>query len=300
MGLSAQRAVATNRPRRYDAPAMGPKHRIPLVILATVVALLAPSTSAWAQSTSQTASTGGVTATFSYSGSGITVSNPQLRIVRNGQTSYDQPVSSSQCGNQCGPVAFGAHQSSVRVIRLQPGGEPDVILELFSGGANCCFLAQVFSYSAATGTYVKTEQDFASAGVQLRRLGSARRWRFLSANDAFKYEFTDGADSGDPIQIWGFAGGAFHDVTRSYPKLIAADAARWLKLFTHHISNGVGLIAAWAADEELLGHDKLVQATLATEARRGDLRDGGYIGGANGRRFITRLNRVLRQLGYRR
>ena len=279
---------------------MGPKHRIPLIILATVVALLTLSAVAWARSTSQTASAGGVTATFSYSGSAVTASNPQLRIIRDGQTTYDQPVSSSQCGNQCGPGVFGAHQSSVRVIRLQPGGEPDVILELFGGGANCCFLDQVFSYSVATHTYVKTEQDFASAGVELRRLGSARRWRFRSANDAFKYEFTDGADSGDPIQIWSFAGGAFHDVTRSYPKLIAADAARWLKLFTHHISNGVGVIAAWAADEELLGHDKLVQSTLASEARRGDLRDGGYIGGAKGRRFITRLNRFLRQLGYRR
>jgi hypothetical protein len=89
-------------------------------------------------------------------------------------------------------------------------------------------------------------------------------------------------------------------VTRGYPNLIAVGAARWLKLFTHHISNGVGVIAAWAADEELLGHDKLVQSTPATEARRGDLRDGGYIGGATGRSFITRLNRLLRQLGSRR
>jgi hypothetical protein len=300
VGVSVRRAAATNRLRRYDATAVGTKHRTLLFILATVVALLTLSSVAWAQSTSQTASAGGVTATFSYSGSGITVSNPQLRIVRDGQTSYDQPVSSSQCGNQCGPGAFEAHQSSVRVIRLQAGGQPDVILELFSGGANCCFLDQVFSYSAATQTYVKTEQDFASAGVQLRRLGVARRWRFLSGDDSFKYEFTDGADSADPIQIWSFSGSVFHDVTRSYPTLIATDAARWLKLFTHHISNGVGLIAAWAADEELLGHDKLVQSTLATEARHGDLRDGGYGGGATGRRFITKLNRLLRQLGYRR
>jgi hypothetical protein len=269
-----------------------------LVFLVTVVALLTLSASAWAE-TSQTASAGGVTATFSYSGSGITVSNPNLRIIRGGQPSYDQPVYSPQCGNQCGPGAFGAHQSSVRVIRLAAGGQPDVILELFSGGANCCFTDQVFSYSGATHSYVKTEQDFASAGAQLRRLGSARRWRFLSGDDAFKYEFTDGADSADPIQIWSFSGLAFHNVTRSYPKLIAADAARWLKLFTHHISNGVGLIAAWAADEELLGHDKLVQSTLAAETRHGDLRDGDN-GGATGRRFITKLNRLLRQLGYRR
>jgi hypothetical protein len=277
---------------------MGRRQRTLSVIVVAVVALLTVSAVAGAQTSSQSASAGGVTATFTYSGSGLTVTNPRLRIIRGGQTAYDQPVQSSVCDTQCGPGAFGAHQSSVRVIRLEPGGQPNVILELFSGGANCCFSDQVFSYSPITGTYLKTERNFVSAGATLRRLGTARRWRFVSADDGFKFAFTDGADSGEPIQIWSFAGRRFHDVTRHYPKLIAADAARWLKLFNHHVSNGVGLIAAWAADEELLGHDKLVQSTLAAEARHGRLRDGGT-GGATGKRFITQLNRLLRHLGYR-
>ena len=121
-------------------------------------------------------------------------------------------------------------------------------------------------------TYVKTEHDFASSGATLRRLSG--QWRFLSADPGFKYAFTDGADSGEPIQIWRFAAQRFVDVTRAYPKLIRADASSWLQLFRAHIANGVGLIAAWAADEELLGHDALVQSTLKTERRRGDLRAG--------------------------
>ncbi len=86
----------------------------------------------------------------------------------------------------------------------------------------------------------------------------------LSADAGFKYAFTDGADSGEPIQIWRFVPQRFVDVTRAYPGLIRTDAARWLRLFRHDLANGVGLIAAWAGDEELLGHDSLVQATLQT------------------------------------
>jgi hypothetical protein len=275
------------------------RQRTPWVIGLAVAAILSLSAVASAAGASQSASAGGVTATFTYSGSGGNVSNLHLKIVRGGQTAYDQPVTSPSCGPpSCGPGAFGAHHSSVRVIRLEPGGQPDVVLELFSGGANCCFVDQVFGYSPIAHAYLKTEHDFASSGASLRRLGSAHRWRFVSRDDNFKYEFTDGADSGEPIQIWSFSGRGLHNVTRRYPKLIAADAALWLRLFKHHLSNGVGLIAAWAADEELRGHDKLVQSTLLAEARRGDLRDGGN-GLPTGKRFITKLNRLLHKLGYR-
>jgi hypothetical protein len=277
---------------------VGSRQRIQLAIAVTLVALLTLTAAAGAKTTTQSASTGGVTATFSYSGSFPTVTNPHLQIVRAGQTAYDQPVSSPVCYSACGPGAFGAHQSSVRVIRLEPGAEPDVLLELYSQGAHCCFSDQVFSYSPITNTYAKTEQYFGNFGAALRRLGTARRWRFVSGNDNFNYAFTDYADSGVPIQIWSFAGGAFHDVTRAYPKLIAADAARWLRLFDRRLSNGVGFIAAWAADEELLGHDKLVQSTLASDARHGRLRDGG-VGASTGRRFIRALNRFLHKYGYR-
>jgi hypothetical protein len=269
------------------------------VILTVLAAALVLAAVAWAQSASQTASAGGVSATFTYSGSIGNASNPRLRIVRAGQTAYDQPVQSPLCGSTCGPGAVGARARSVRVIRLEPGGAPDVILELFSGGANCCFIDQVFTYSPITHGYLKTERDFGSFGVALKRIGKAHRWRFVSADENFKYEFTDGAASGEPIQIWSFSGRRFHNVTRHYPDLIAADAKRWLRFFKQNLSNGVGLIAAWAAEEELLGQDKLVQSTLATEARQGNLRDGNG-GGATGKRFITKLNRFLHQLGYRR
>ncbi len=243
----------------------------------------------------QTASARGVTATFSFRGEIPAVTGPHLTIARAGHTAYDAPVIARLCGTQCGPAEFGRRASSVGIVPLLPGG-PQVLLELYSGGASCCFIDQVFSYDPATTSYGKTEHNFGSAGALLERLNGG--WRFLSADDGFKYVFTDGADSGEPIQIWRFAAQRFVDVTRSYPGLIRTDAARWLRLFAHHIDNGVGLIAAWAGDEELLGHDALVQSTLKRELAHGRLRAGPA--GIGGTKFIHELNHLLRQLGYRR
>ena len=82
--------------------------------------------------------------------------------------------------------------------------------------------------------------------------------------------------------------------TGSVPSQIATDAAVWLKAFRHSYSNGVGLIAAWAADEDLLGNTALVASTLATEQRLGHLR-GPFESGA---KFVSDLQKFLRKLGY--
>jgi hypothetical protein len=269
--------------------------RLIIALLAALACAGAAATGALAAALhTQTAGAGGVRATFSYRGAIPTVSAAHLTIVKGGQTLYDAPVTSQQCGVQCGPAQFGRGASSLGIVPLLPGS-PQVILDLYSGGANCCFIDQIFSYDPGTMTYVKTEHAFGSSGATLKRLRG--QWRFLSADPGFKYAFTDGADSGEPIQIWRFAPQRFVDVTPAYPGLIRADAARWLRLFGHNLANGVGLIAAWAADEELLGHDALVQSTLKTELTRGDLRAGPA--GSGGAKFVRALNRVLRQLGYK-
>jgi hypothetical protein len=264
------------------------------VALATIALAAA---AAWATTTTQSASGGGVTATLTLIGTAPQIEDMRLKIVRSGRVRYDQPVSSRLCGRLCEPGGFGARASSVRVIDLERIRRPDVILELYSGGADCCFVDQVLSFDPGAGTYVRSEHDFFYAGADIKKLGS--KWRFVSADGAFVCAFTDCADSGEPLQIWRFGMQRFVDTTRSYPQLITANAAKWLRLFRRHRSNGVGLIAAWAADEELLGHNPLVQSTLAAAAAKGTLRDGG-LGQATGTRFVAELNRLLRKLGYER
>ena len=258
-----------------------------------LVAVLAESAVA-ATVSSQGVAAAGLEAVFSYVGKPPSVHGAHLRITNGSRVLYSQPVTAKRCGKGCSPV----NSRSIGIAALQPLRPANVILELFSGGANCCFIDQVFSYDPSRKTFVKTEHDFADAGALIKLIGPHHRPEFRSAATAFNYTFTDHANSGEPIQIWQFADRAFADVTRSYPGLIRQDAARWFKLFQLDLSNGVGLIAAWAADEELLGHDAHVQSVLATQANQGHLRAGNS-GNASGQAFIAKLNGFLVKQGYK-
>jgi hypothetical protein len=265
-------------------------------LLASAAAVLAAAPAALA--TTQTASAGGVTATLTFTGTLPNVTSMQLQIANAGQSLYDQPVTSSECGKYCSPLLAGAKQSSVQVLDLTGDGTENVVLSLYTGGANCCAIDQVFSLDPGTMTYQPTTHDFAYAGAAIKDLGHNGRYEFETADGYFKYEFTDGADSGQPVEILSFAGGTFTDVTRRYPRVIQADANLWLKAFKHDLSNGVGLIAAWAADEDELGHVKQVNAYLQQQLKAGHLNSSLAPVEPGGAKFIRALQKFLRKRGY--
>jgi hypothetical protein len=62
-----------------------------------------------------------------------------------------------------------------------------------------------------------------------------------------------------------------------------------------HYQDSVGVIAAWAADEDLLGHVKLVRRYLAQQAAAGHLNAPFDAGG---KKFVAKLQRFLRAHGY--
>ena len=92
-----------------------------------------------------------------------------------------------------------------------------MVLDLYSGGAHCCTVVQIFSFEPGTMTYVQTERVFGDPDARIVDLSHDGRFEFLTADDSFAYRFTDYAASGLPIEILTFAGGHFTDVTRAYP-----------------------------------------------------------------------------------
>lgn len=266
-----------------------------ILSVTTVCLVAAPA----ALATTQTAQGGNVSATFTFQGKLPNFHGLHLTISRNGAVAYDQPVVAKFCGKLCWPGPVSAGHPAVQVVDLENNGEPDVVLDLYSGGAHCCTVVEVFSFNAATATYVKTEQVFGDPEAKIVDLGHTGHFEFLTADDSFAYEFTDFAASGLPIEILTFANGHFTDVTRSYPKLIAKDAALWLRAFKsqarQHYPDSVGVIAAWAADEDLLGHTKLVNRFLHKQAVAGHL-NAPF--GAGGTKFVAKLQKFLRRGGY--
>jgi hypothetical protein len=272
-----------------------------LVCVGVAVASLAAAAAALA--TSQTARSGAVSATYAVAGTFPQITGETLTIKRSGRVFYREPVTSHECGNlPCAPAFTPRHGSSISVLDLEHDGQPDVVLQLFTGGANCCFLAQVFSWDPGTMTYVKTERNFAYGGFAIKDLGHNGRFEFDSFNGDFIGSFTDVAASAAPIQILTFSGRRFHDVTRSYPALVAANAAAALKAFRStapRYADSVGVIAAWAADEDLLGNSAMVNSYLHQQAAAGHLNTPlSSVGEPSGTRFVAALQKFLRRLGY--
>jgi hypothetical protein len=141
---------------------------------------------------------GGTSATLTYeassAGQGEPYSKLHLALARRGRSLFDEPVDAILCGKSCWPAVGIAGNPVLRIAELEHDGSPDVILNLYSGGAHCCSITQVYRYDPGSQSYAIVQHDFADPGSLLRTLGGASV--FLSADDRFAYAFTSFAYRG--------------------------------------------------------------------------------------------------------
>jgi hypothetical protein len=213
--------------------------------------------------------------------------NVRLVIARDGQTVLAQKL---------GPEA----PQAIAVRELDASGEPQVILDLYTGGAHCCFFSRIYRF---TGTgYVPLDHMWGDMSYLLRDLNRDGVPEFVSADDRFAYAFTAYAASSFPIQIWEYAGTGLADVTTSYQSLIREDArVLWKGYLTQRSSKYPdvrGVLAAWMADQYLLGQEAAGWATMKRlNAKRAFRGIGGDYWAKNGA-YLTKLRKFLVRNGY--
>ncbi len=239
-------------------------------------------------------------ATFSYDRNDVNTrpsySHLRLSVAKGSKQLLDTPVVSSEPGADHPEPAFGTGPG-LFFRDLDGDGSPELVLELYTGGAHCCYVDQVFDFGSPHP--LKVELDLADAGA---KVVLARGKPLLqSADESFAYEFTAYAGSGAPILLLRYLGGRFEDVTRDHVQLVSADAARWWRAAQAAIDrkdDARGVFAAWAADEAILGQAALAKKTLLTYAAGGKL--GGYeaAGWPVGRAYVTKLWTFLAKRGY--
>jgi len=268
------------------------------VAVASVLTLLSfASTSARAED--QTATAGSVEATFSFSASQpfSGAGEMWLRILRDGTTVYDDTPDVGDCDHydSCGPAGY--QRDSVRVRDLDGDGEPEVLLDLYWGGAHCCFFANVYRDDGAA--YRSVSHNFADPGYRLGDIDGDGVPEFVSADARFAYRYASFASSVFPIQIWSYFQGRFYDQTDEYPDRIRADADRNWALYRRalrgHDYEPRGAIAAWAADRYRLGKRARTLGTLRQLARHKRL-PGAFP--TSQQAFVDRLDLFLRRSGY--
>jgi hypothetical protein len=243
---------------------------------------------------------GPVQTTLSWQAADFGVKDPRLVIVRAGATVYDgSPVGDDRCSVGC-IFAIGGADTPLKVLDLDGDGEPEVVVDAFTGGAHCCSLAEVFRFTGSA--YARVEADWGSNDYVLRDLDGDGRPELRGYDFAFEDAFTSHAASYEPPLVLAFdpaAQGGFRDVTRRFPALVRKNASEALHVLRRarrqHVET-VGIVAAYVADLYLLGRGREVRPYLKRARKRGDLR--GVTGGAP-RSFDARLLKFLHKQGYR-
>ena len=130
-------------------------------------------------------------------GSVTTYSGLRLTVVHLGKLVFNMPVKSSlfPAGSS---KTVGLKPSSVSFHDLNADGTPELVLVLWTGGAHCCYLDQIFDFAQKPAR--KIEIDFRDSGARPRTVNG--RAILQSADDRFDYVFTDYADSASPVQVW--------------------------------------------------------------------------------------------------
>jgi subtilisin-like proprotein convertase family protein len=252
----------------------------------------------------QSASRLGTEAALSYRESHDVYRGLQLRISHRGTTLFDaapKRVHPCACPND-GPV-FGQGGGALRVRDLDRDGEPEVLVDFYSGGAHCCYYTDVYRYVARSRAYRPTVGFWGDLFPTLVDLGRDGRPEFRTGDDRFAYVFSSFAASAFPIRILRFDHGRFVDVTRRFPQLVRRDAAALYASYRSQLRSASydvrGVLAAWLADQYLLGRGPAGWRVLERAERRGELgrkRDLWPVG----RAYLRKLRTFLRRTGYSR
>jgi hypothetical protein len=179
--------------------------------------------------------------------------------------------------------------------------EPEVLVETHWGGAHCCFQTAVASRGKAGYRWVKRTWG------DIRYRGQWRRgvFYFLSHDRAFSGAFASSADSTWPAQVWTLtSSGRMRNTTRERLDYVQANATRqwgWYAESRRAQEGSVrGILAAWCANQYLLGAAEACDAELERAASAGWLETRFDDASSSAGDYIAKLRRFLREHGYRR
>jgi hypothetical protein len=262
------------------------------------VALLAIGVIPAQSATKASAGGGAVVATIKFVQTNGAYKQLRLKVVRAGATVVDSPVERLGCRdcNTFRPV-------SVRVRDLD-GGDPEVLVELYTQGAHCCTVLLALRYDAAGHAYRPKLFFFGNYGYRLADLNHDGHPEVVASDERFIYAYGPYVFSAAPPRISQYRQGRLIDVTRRFPAEIRSNAAKVGKEFLtkQRPPKDVDLrtyVAVYVADQYLLERPGEAKRALDYALGHGFLYSGSeYLGTPAGRSFIAVLMRDLRRWGY--
>jgi hypothetical protein len=268
---------------------------------AIAVAALAP--------VSVTATAGPVTATLTATGaaSGATVTGAtgiRVTIALGGAVAFDGPLRPCRFG--CEPNdPTGARFAGLSVADLDGNGEPEVLVDRSDGFTPCCTLeTAILRRDPATGVYGELDRHWGES-YRVADLDGDRLPELVTADLRFYERFAPRVAGFQlPMKILQLRGPVLVDVTRAHPADVRRHTHSLDRLIhaTDAIADGrrpgnrtiahAALrpqLAAYAAEERVLGRRAVGDRRLANEVARGRVTPG----------FRRALLGFLTRLGYR-
>ena len=275
--------------------------------------LALPASAAAQERTVETATSGDVTAELSYlerrRGSGqfrfTEFRDFRVRVLRAGQVLYDKPIG-KPCQQFCSPTESALTRKHVGLRDLNGDGDPEAIVDLFTGGSSCCVFVYAYGFDAAANVYRRARLDTGGGFVVRDRDGDGVL-ELVGDDFRFRGLFTCGACGSRPIRIWHYGLRRFEVVTPSFPAQIRTHARRMKRIYErvrHRRDAPVfvkGALTPYAADLCLLDRCGAGFRLVRLAIRRGELnRRSDFDVSPHGAAFLSALKRFLRRSGYLR
>ncbi|HEX8052829.1 MAG TPA: hypothetical protein VF517_07540 [Thermoleophilaceae bacterium] len=232
-------------------------------------------------------------------------SNVRIKITRGGAVLLDAavPAPCDECPTS--PQGGGDPEIPSLVVRdLNGDGEPEALVDLYTGGAHCCSYTQIYGYHAATNAYRRVKATWGDFGYQLTDLNKDGKPEFRSSDFRFAGAFTAYAASGAPPMILNYTGGKLVNNTRKFRREIKKNLKQYVALYKEirkdpDVPDVRGFLAAYVADKYLLGQGDTAFDLVYAALRRGELKALEGDTSPAGKKYISALRKYLRKWGYR-
>jgi hypothetical protein len=210
-------------------------------------------------------------------GDNLGITNPRLFIVRAG-VRYDITIVDI-CDEGCVLVPDDAAtkpgRSILKVADLDGDGEPEVLIDTFSGGAHCCVTTRMLTWNGSG--YTPADTAWRDVGYELRDADGDGRQELVGYDPRFSEAFTYFAASSFPRLVLQVDKGGFADATRRFGKIVALDAKAQLadlRRAARRRQDVRGILAAYVADLYNLGKRATASRELDRQRAQGRISKG--------------------------
>ena len=272
-------------------------------LVVALLLLLVGAATADARVVVESDSRDGTRAELSYNRSGDEFSQSYrdfaLKVYEGGDLVIERRLATCGGCRRYAPAGFGRRRSVA--VRDLDGGKPEVLVDLYTGGAYCCWLTLV--HHSRGDTYVHISKNWGPKRPKLENLGGGRP-EFVAHDDRFLKPYGCNFCWRFLPHVWRFDAGELRDVTRRFPGQVRPGSRKMRGRYfraSAHDGDVKPVLAAYVATRYLLGRPGAGWRLVRRALRSGELenRRGRYDFCPCGDRYPKRLRRFLRETAYR-